>query len=580
MLKLAENSASTYAVLIDRSTASPSEIYAVSELVRFFGQVTGAVLPVFPVSPNFPRKGPFYTKNIIIGKNCLTGEMGINPEIDALGDEGFLIRTVEDTLVIAGGRQRGTLYGVYTFLEDYLGCRWYTPDVSSIPRRTKLEVPEIDLAKTPAFRIREAFNMENFDGDWSARNKANSHYHRLEEHHGGGYKYVGVHSFQRLVPPDEYFDAHPEYFSEINGVRVKDRSQLCLTNPEVFDIALANLRKTIIDHPECSIFSVSQNDWGNWCTCEKCRTIDEEEGSHMGTVLRFVNKIDDAIRKEFPNISIDTLAYQYTRNLPKITKPNPGVLIRLCTIECCFAHPLDECHVDKSDMPSNFSQDIEAWGSVSNDLFIWDYTTDFANYLMPFANLHVLKRNLAFFKKHGAIGIFEEGCPNTFLSYAGELRNYVLAKLMYDMDLDDTLLIDEFLCGVYGAAAAPVKAFYQLWQDAAAASGEHLFEDDPPTRSYFTRENLDKARALLNQAMTMASDEATRLRIEKIALSCDFMDVVQMAKGSEKDAAVDALLAKCKAMGMQRITEWHTYEQTAQKLKNEDAQLPGMCKRK
>ncbi len=57
-------------------------------------------------------------------------------------------------------------------------------------------------------------------------------------------------------------------------------------------------------------------------------------------------------------------------------------------------------------MPSNFSQDIAAWSQVSRDLFIWDYTTDFANYLMPFANLHVLKRNLKFFKDHGAIGVF------------------------------------------------------------------------------------------------------------------------------------------------------------------------------
>lgn len=575
MLKFAANGASDYIVLVDEATASPSEIYAASEFVSFAGQVTGAIMPLMTTCTQRPRYGAYQNpKYVVIGKNGFTAELGLDSEIDAVGDEGFILRSVDDTIVIAGGRQRGTLYGVYTFLEDYLGCRWYTPQVSSIPRRSHVELPELNVTKTPAFRIREAFNMENFDGDWAARNKANASNHRLMAHHGGAIRYLGVHSFNRLVPPEEYFDEHPEYFSEVNGVRVKERSQLCLTNPEVFEIALKNLRKSILEHPECSIFSVSQNDWGNYCTCEKCRAVDEEEDSHMGTVLRFVNKIDDAIRKEFPHISIDTLAYQYTRRLPKITKPNPGVLIRLCTIECCFAHPLDECHVDKTDMPSNFSQDIAAWSQVSRDLFIWDYTTDFANYLMPFANLHVLKRNLKFFKDHGAIGVFEEGCPNTFLSYAGELRNYVLAKLMYDMDLDENLLIDEFLCGVYGPAAAPVKAFYQLWQDACAASGEHLFEDDPPTRSYFTRENLDKARALINQAIIMAPDEATRLRVEKIGLSCDFMDMVQMDKGPAKDAAVDELLDKCKAMGMHRITEWHTFEQSEQIFKGQDAQLP------
>ena len=100
-----------------------------------------------------------------------------------------------------------------------------------------------------------------------------------------------------------------------------------------------------------------------------------------------------------------------------------------------------------------------------------------------------------------------------------------------------------------------------------------------PTRSYFTRENLDKARALLDQAMVVASDEMTRLRIEKIALSCDYMDVAQMDKGTEKDAAVDALIQKCKDMGMARSTEWHTFEQTAEIAKSIDAFVPDTCTR-
>ena len=261
MLKFAANGASDYIVLVDEATASPSEIYAASEFVSFAGQVTGATLPLMTTCTQRPRYGAYLNpKFVVIGKNGFTAELGLDEEIDAVGDEGFILRSVGDTLVIAGGRQRGTLYGVYTFLEDYLGCRWYTPQVSSIPRRSDVALPELNVTKTPAFRIREAFNMENFDGDWAARNKANASNHRLMAHHGGAIRYLGVHSFNRLVPPDEYFDEHPEYFSEISGVRVKERSQLCLTNPEVFEVALQNLRKSILEHPECSIFSVSQND--------------------------------------------------------------------------------------------------------------------------------------------------------------------------------------------------------------------------------------------------------------------------------------------------------------------------------
>jgi hypothetical protein len=250
------------------------------------------------------------------------------------------------------------------------------------------------------------------------------------------------------------------------------------------------------------------------------------------------------------------------------------LLIRLCTIECCFVHPLDECHVDKTEMPSNFSQDIDEWSKVSKDIYLWDYTTDFANYLMPFANLNVLKRNLEFFKDHGVIGLFEEGAPNTHLSYAGELKQYVLAKLMYDLSLDENMLMDEFYAGVFGPAAPYVKAYYEFWQEKSLACGEHLFEDDAVTRVYFTRENLDAARALLDKAMVIAADDAARLRIEKIALSCDFMDMAQMEMGDAKNAAVDAFLAKCKFLGMSQITEWHTFEQSAQIFMGQGALLP------
>ena len=324
MIQFADNGTSSYVVMVDGENASPSEMYAANELVRFVGQVTGAQLPLLSrVNPRYISRMFAQAKLILVGKNGETARLGLDEAIDAQGDEGFIIKTVGDTLVIAGGKLRGTLYGVYTFLEDYLGCRWYTPDVSSIPVRSCLELPEIDVAKKPVFMIREAFNMENFDGDWAARNKANGSSHRLLPHHGGAIRYQGVHSFNRLVPPEVYFDTHPEYFSEIDGVRVKERSQLCLTNPAVFDIALESVRKMIIEHPECSLFSVSQNDWANYCTCPNCKTVDDEEESHMGTVLRFVNKIDTAIRQEFPDKRIDTLAYRYTQKAPQDHKAQP-----------------------------------------------------------------------------------------------------------------------------------------------------------------------------------------------------------------------------------------------------------------
>jgi len=279
MISLTSNGTSRYSVVL-AADASPSEQFAAAELTSFVRQVTGAVLPI--VVGGTDRSHWHWHENsdpkmVIVGKNAMTEELGLDAEIEALGDEGFPIRSVGDTIVIAGGRLRGTLYGVYEFLETWLGCRWYTPDVSNIPTRDSVFLPELNVKKTPAFMIREAFDMGNFDGDWAARNKCNGGNHRLLNHHGGAVRCTGVHTFNWLVPPEEYFDAHPEYFSEVGGVRIKENTQLCLTNPDVLHICIGKVREFAKRNPDCTLISLSQNDWNNWCTCPECKKIDDEE---------------------------------------------------------------------------------------------------------------------------------------------------------------------------------------------------------------------------------------------------------------------------------------------------------------
>ena len=243
-----------------------------------------------------------------------------------MGNEGFIIRTVGKDIVIAGGRPRGTLYGVYDFLERFCGCRWYTPTVKKMPFTLKLEVPdEIAVREVPALEYRESFFCGNaLDGEWSAHNRCNGQMPIMHAHQGGQIKYFPfVHTFNALLSPDEYFDEHPEYFSMVDGKRVRERTQLCLTNPDVVEIATKKVRQWIEEHPEATIISVSQNDWYNPCTCPECSKIDEAEGSHAGSLIAFVNKIAENIEKDYPNIVIDALAYQYARTPPRTNTPAP-----------------------------------------------------------------------------------------------------------------------------------------------------------------------------------------------------------------------------------------------------------------
>ena len=292
---------------------------------------------------------------------------------------------------------------------------------------------------------------------------------------GGRHVYEGfVHTFYSLIPPADYFDTHPEWFSEIKGARTRENAQLCLTNEAMRREFVRNLKLRLRDNPAATIASVSQNDCHNNCTCPRCRAVDEEEGSPAGSLLRFVNAVAADIERDFPEVAIDTLAYQYTRKPPRITRPRPNVIVRLCSIECSFARPLDD--------PANkaFLEDIEGWSKIAGRLFIWDYTTNFSHYIQPHPNYGVLAPNIRLFVKNNVTGIFEQGAYQSWGSEMAELRAWVLAKLLWNPALDAAALRREFLTGYYGPAGEWVDRYLALLEAALADSGRQarlLFAD-------------------------------------------------------------------------------------------------------
>jgi len=439
---------SSWRIIIGAS-ATPVERHAAAELQTHLRLIGGAELPIATdASPRQPHE-------IWVGASNRWSPVaaGLNP---APGAEGFIIRTGADHLLLAGEGRRGTLYAVYDFLERHLGCRWFTPGVSHIPQREKITLGPLDEHRTPAFEYREPYAFEAMDPDWAARNKCNGHFPEFAPHHGGGVRYAlpFVHTFNELVPVEKYFDSHPEYFSEVKGVRVRHETQLCLSHPDVLALAVARIRAWLAANLAVSIVSVSQNDWDNPCQCAACRAVDAEEGNYSGSLIRFVNRIAEAIEPDYPHVAVDTLAYQYTRKPPRTVRPRPNVIVRLCSIECNFREPLDH--------PSNaaFADDIRGWSKICQRLYVWDYTTDFAHYVQPHPNWYVLGPNLRFFHQHHVRGMFEQGAYQSHGSEFAELRAWVLAQLLWNPFQDDRALIREFLRGYYGEAAAPVVQEY------------------------------------------------------------------------------------------------------------------------
>jgi len=548
-IAIVKNGKSDYTIVVAKE-AIPSERYAAEELQLYLERISGAKLPI--VSDEDKVK----EHEIILGDSVHLRKLNLGIDFSELKDEGFIIRTYKNYLIIAGGKPRGTLYGVYALLEEKLGVRWLTPEVEQVPKRSTIEIQELNETQLPAFEYREVFWTEMLrDANFAARHRLNGNHYNLTEKHGGKAVsfYPFVHSMDLLIPR-ELFKDHPEYFPMINGKRVDDYVQRCLSNPEVVKLAIERVKQWIKEHPEATIIDVSQNDTGYWCQCPNCKALDETEGSPSASIIKFVNTIAEAIEKEYPNIRIETLAYQYSRKPPKTLKPHHNVIIRLCSIECCFAHPLASCPSEEN---SHFREDIVAWQPVAPLLYVWDYTTNFAHYLQPFPNFNVLQENVKFFAKHGVKGLFEQG--NYSPGGNGEmapLRAYVLAKLLWNPETNVEQHIKEFINGYYGKAAEPIYSYLKLLHSQVKEENVHAHIFDPPTAPYLNDELLEKAEKLFDEAEKLAESEEIRLRVQVARLPIWYVKLAtNRVAGEARRELLKRFISIAKKAGITNISE-------------------------
>jgi len=503
------------AKIVIAADAGETEKWAADELAFFLHLSTGCAIPV--VSNPTP-----YQNRLLVGEGAarLAGS-GFDAKL--LQPEEILVQTEGHDLILAGGSPRGTLYAVYTFLEDVIGCRWWTQAVWNVPRKPSLSVSPISIRYAPPLDYREPFWFVAFDPFWAARNKVNGTRAGGDDRRGGRHVYEGfVHTFYPLIPPDRYFSTHPEWFSEIDGKRISQNAQLCLTNEEMRQELVKNLKIKLRDNPNATIASVSQNDCFNPCTCPQCRAVDEEEGSPSGSLLRFVNAVAADIEVDFPNITIDTLAYQYTRKPPRIVRPRPNVIVRLCSIECSFSRPLDG--------PSNkaFLDDLEGWSKIADRLFIWDYTTDFSNYIQPHPNYGVLGPNIRLFIKNNVRGIFEQGAYQSWGSEMAEMRAWILAKLLWNPVLDAGRLRQEFLNGYYGPMAGQISKYLALLERAVLETGDHLGCFSPTDAQFLSLDTMLDAWNILKKAKARAATKAEFVsRIRRVQMPVAYVALVR-----------------------------------------------------
>lgn len=548
-----------YSIAVE-TNASESEKWAAQELQHWLQEISQAYFPILEYSEkqfeSWSKMGP----KIYVGFSEALKSVIKNSEPE-YNDESFRYFNIDSDIYIYGGKLRGTMYGVMSFLENEFGCRWYTPVVKIIPPKKDYVFYSFDHIESPGIKVRNDFYYLAFDPVWAARNKMNGRHSfgtPVKVQPGGVESYWRVHTFYYFMPPEEFFDNHPEYYSLKNGKRIanhdeswSERGQLCLSNPAVLRIVTERVMKQMREDPKHMIYSVSQNDWLNPCQCDKCQAIvNSYGGEESGIIIWFVNKVAEAVEKEFPDKYIGTLAYQYARSAPKGIKPRNNVVIRLCPIEACVAHPLETCPNNES-----FMTDLKNWSAISPQLFIWDYVVNFSRYIMPYPNFKVLQPNIKTFQKNKAIGIMEQGAYQNHGGEFSELKSYLIAKLLWNPDCDVDAVIDDFMAGYYGRSGKFIREYLDLLQNQITPE-THMkigLESDDPV---FSDNLIKKSIEILKNAQKASDNNIISRRVEVATLPILYLKCKRSPVIARTDGTFEKFLEILKKEGVTTLAEY------------------------
>ncbi|MFC1454197.1 DUF4838 domain-containing protein [Verrucomicrobiota bacterium] len=489
-LMIARDGTTQYTIVQSENATEP-EKYAVQELTNFLSRVTGASFPVVTESKLAGK-----TRGIYVGWTEYAERNGI--EASKLGEEEWIIRSVGNNLILTGGRPRGTLYAVYEFLERQIGCHWLDRKTEVIPVMPTLKLGKLDIRGKPWFWTRAVHSPTGTPEDkWKfmIRNKNYRYDFRGCANmfpRGAFYPLNGSpgtsHTFSHFVNAKDWFETHPEYFSlDASGKRLPaygaaGPGQLCLTHPDVRRLTLEKLREYIaMDRkraaegyiskyltisnavPPPRIYTISQNDkYHAHCKCTNCQAIAKREGSESGPLIDFINAIAEDIEKDYPDIFIKTSAYNLTQPPPKTIRPRNNVIIGWCDVysRCDglrpLSHPWNKHHYEE----------IKAWGKIAPRPGIgddyWATLSYYGEFPLPWTMAQCLGPDIRHYADCGCKTYFAEAAH-----YIDPGKNFIQLEywLAYKL-LDNPYhpvepLINIFMDGYYGGAAAAMKKYYK-----------------------------------------------------------------------------------------------------------------------
>jgi len=531
-LYIAEDGVSDYFIVADTEN-DECIATAADELQTYLEKICGVSLPVVSES-SLPEGG----KAIALGETAISDSVQFDYSV--IKEDGFLLHSDGENFIIRGEDSRGTLFGVYTFLEEYLGVRWFTPTLEVVPENDDVIIDKnLHRVVEPSFSVRRNDAMGTNEA-YRARTKMNVSFHKNAEKYGGTLTYSLWDASLLTLVPKSLFSEHPEYFAVgEDGNRTTDH--VCLTNPDVLDLVVENAREIMTNATNGAKFiHIGQDDNINYCRCENCEALYEKYGAVCAPTIIFTNNLADILGPEFPDYTFTFYAYNETDRPPTDTslKCRPNVAPVLCGLhKACRSHSLLQCGAQDGDdsfinlygdPEPTIAEDFRVWTEIAEKTYIYDYTINFLLSAQFFSNFEYMQETMAYMHDIGITG-YIYNCGDGHPAAFNELRNYLLCKLQWDVNADVEYHMNDFLKAYYGEEAAGyIKEIIDI-QTAQIKATAHAFDFDWNYQSgYYPIHTMIKLDLLWEKALNSDITEVQLNNVEIANLSWEFFKANQM----------------------------------------------------